>query len=260
MATFKDLMRAVQLDLPITLRAERWLLANADPVYTEEAIQFSDDFLRGKVGGNRKNRKPHFRASGMSKCGRARVFARIGHPEVSAQYSSVQANIFATGNVLHRKWQMSGLTEGWLTAAEVPMENEELDLAGTADGVIYDGSLFEFKSINSRGWRWVQSQGQANDDHQMQIGAYKLLDSTLVAASVVYENKDTGEWREFRTSFTNELMDRVRTELAGLRTAIANRKLPPVLPACSVKEGMVYRRCPYRDNCLDIKIWPKEKR
>lgn len=147
MTTLKDLVRAVQTDLPITVRMEAWMLANSDPVYSEAAIQFSDDFLRKRVGGNRNNRKPHFRASGMGKCARARVLARIGTPGVSEQYSSTQANTFATGNFMHRKWQMAGLTEGWLVKAEVPLENDEEDLGGTADGYIYDGSLFEFKGL-----------------------------------------------------------------------------------------------------------------
>ena len=144
MATLKDLVRAVQTDLPITVRMETWMLANADPVYSEAAIQFSDDFLRKRVGGNRADRRPHFRASGMGKCARARVFARIGVLGIDEQYSSEQANTFATGNFLHRKWQMAGLTEGWLVKAEVPLENDEWDLGGTADGYIWDGSLFEF--------------------------------------------------------------------------------------------------------------------
>lgn len=260
MTTLKDLVRAVQTDLPITVRMEAWMLANSDPVYSEAAIQFSDDFLRKRVGGNRNNRKPHFRASGMGKCARARVLARIGTPGISEQYSSTQANTFATGNFMHRKWQMAGLTEGWLVKAEVPLENDEEDLGGTADGYIYDGSLFEFKTANDRSYGFVVHRKEPLDEHQLQVAGYKLLDPTLTKASIVYENKNTGEWREYRVDFTDELMTKVKDELHGLRDAIATQTLPKPLLACTVREGMTYRRCPFREICLAMydadQNWP----
>ena len=252
MATLKDLARAVQQDLPITVRMERWMLANSDPVYSEAAIQFSDDFLRKKVGGNRANRRPHFRASGLGKCARARVFARIGAPKVDEQFSSAQANIFATGNFMHRKWQMAGLTEGWLTDVEVPLENEDEDLGGTADGYIYDGSLFEYKTANDRSYGYVNHLKEPLPEHKLQVGGYKLLNPSLTKASVLYENKNTGEWREYRVDFDDELMTAVRADLDVVRNAVATRKLPKPLPACIKREGMAYRRCPFREYCIDM--------
>jgi uncharacterized protein YeaO (DUF488 family) len=250
------LLKAVQDDLPITMRHERWLIDNADPVYSEAAIQFSDDFLRGKVGGHR-HRTPSFRASGMGSCKRKRVFARVGTAGISEQFDSKQANTFATGNFMHRKWQMSGITEGWLTRAEVPLHSPELDLGGTADGYIYDGSLFEFKTINSRGWRWVSSTRAPEDKHVLQVGAYKLLDPSLKAASIVYENKESGEWREFRVQFSDEILGRVSTELSELRDAVTTQTLPDVLDDCAAKKGTTYRQCPFREICLKTRTWPK---
>lgn len=275
--SLKDLVRAVQKDLPVTVRHERWMLANSDPVYSEAAIQFSDDFLRKRIGGNRVGRRLRFRASGMGKCARSRVFSRIGHKGISEDFSSSQANIFATGNFMHRKWQMAGITEGWIPTraeewvtrdgqkrstrvlAEVPMDSEEYDLAGTADGFIWDGSLFEFKTINSNGWQWIRSKGVPDRNHRLQTAAYKLLDPTLTAASIVYENKDTGEWREVRSYFDDEIMQAVIDEIDELTHSIETQVLPPVLNKCSTGEGMEYRRCPYRDSCLKIKVWPKEQ-
>lgn len=261
MAGLKDLVRAVQDDLPITVRHERWMLANVDPTYSEEAIAFSDDFLRGKVGGKRAGRARRFRASGMGKCARKRVFERIGHPGISEDYSSAMANVFATGNFMHRKWQMAGLTEGWLVAAEVPLENTEMDLGGTADGFIWDGSLFELKTINDRGYSWVTRQRDPNHEHKKQTAAYKLLKPELTKASIVYENKNTGEWREYRVEFTDELMQEVVDELDELRHAVEHKVLPEPLSKCQIKEGTEYRRCPFRETCLALydadKHWPR---
>lgn len=255
------LLKAVQDDLPITVRHERWLIDNADPVYSEKAIRFSDDFLRGKVGGHR-HRKPAFRASGMGSCERRRVFARLGLPGKSEQFSSDQANTFATGNFMHRKWQMAGLTEGWLTQAEVPLHNPDLDLGGTADGYIYDGSLFEFKTINLNGIKWIRQTRSPKDEHVLQVAAYKLLDPKLKAASIVYEHKDTGDWREYRVQFTDQVMDRVESELGRLTRAMNERELQQEpLEKCLVKTGATYRQCPFRDTCLDLHrkghLWPK---
>lgn len=260
MPKLADLVKAVQQDLPVTVRMERWLIDNADPKYSEEAIKFSDDFLRGKVGGHR-HRRPAFRASGMGKCARSRVFARLGVVGESEQFSSAQANVFATGNFYHRKWQMGGLTEGWLKQAEVPFYNEEIDLGGTADGIIYDGSLLEIKSINDRGYKWVAQTKTPKDDHMLQVGAYKLLKPDLTAASIIYENKNNGEWREYRVYFTDELMTKVEGELAGLRRSIRERVLPEVKETCLVRSGTEYRQCPFRDTCLSLhrkgKLWPQ---
>lgn len=255
MANLRDLVRAVQQDLPITVRHEKWLIDNSDPVFSESAISFAAKVLSGKVGGKR-SRKPGFRASGMGKCARARVFARIGTVGVSEQFSSTQSNTFFTGNVMHLKWQLAGLTEGWMIQAEVPLHNDKHDLGGTADGLIYDGSLFEFKSINKRGYAWVNMNGP-NEDHKRQVAAYKLLKPELTAASIIYENKESGEWREYRHYFTEENMEPVQKELAMLTRSMQDHELPPIKDECLTKSGMTYRRCPFRDICLKTRIWPK---
>lgn len=255
MPGLRDLVRAVQQDLPITVRMENWLVNNPDPQYSSDALKFSDDVLRGKVGGKR-NRTLAFRASGMGKCMRKRVFARIGSVAQSEQFSSTQANNFATGNAMHRKWQMAGITEGWLIQAEVPLYNSGLDLGGTADGYIYDGSLFEYKTINSRGYKWVTAKG-IEESHQRQVAAYKLLNPRLTAASVVYENKETAEWREFRMEFTPEVIDPMYRELVELQESLQEHVLPPIKEQCLTRSGMEYRTCPFRDTCLKTKVWPR---
>lgn len=255
--SLRELIRAVQQDLPITVRHERWLVANANPVFSPRAIEFASKALAGEVGGKR-SRKPGFRASGMGKCPRARVFARIGTEGLAEQYDSTLSNIFFTGNVMHLKWQLAGLTEGWMVDAEIPMHSDEHDLGGTADGLVYDGSLFEFKTIYNRGYQWVLGNGP-NPEHLRQVGAYKILNPDLSAASIVYENKNTGEWREFRVYFTDVVMEPVHRELGMLRAAVRDRELPETKDACRMRTGTEYRRCPFRDVCLKTKIWPEER-
>jgi len=250
----KNMIRAVQQDLPITMRMEKWLVENPNPTFSTSAVQHVNDFLSKKVGGNRA-RQSFFRPSGAGKCHRMRVLARIGTEAVPQRWTSSQANILSTGNMMHLKWQLAGLTEGWLTQAEVPLTREELDLQGTADGTIFDGSLFEYKTINDNGYKYVTSQGPRKD-HQQQVASYRLLNPDFHAASIVYENKNNGEWREFRVQFTDELMQEVTEELAFLRESVRVKVLPDVKPLCQLREGTEYQQCPFRDSCLSIKGWP----
>lgn len=251
----KNMIRAVQTDLPITMRMEKWLTENPSPVYSDLAVQHVNDFLTGKVGGNRANRKPHFRASGGGKCQRQRVLTRIGTQGLPQRFTSAQANIFSTGNMMHLKWQLAGLTEGWLNKAEVAFDREDIDLAGTADGVVHDGSLLEYKTINDNGFQWVLSRG-IREDHLRQIAGYKLLHPEFEAASVIYENKNNGEWRELRVVFTNKMVEEAQQDLEFLRNSVKAEELPPIKPLCALREGAEYNQCPFRDNCLGIKGWP----
>ena len=58
-------------------------------------------------------------------------------------------------------------------------------------------------------------------------------------------------------------MTKVKDELTGLRESIANQTLPRPLLACTNREGMTYRRCPFREVCLALydtdQSWPTEE-
>lgn len=251
--SLKDLVKATKQELPITVRHDTWMANNPNAHYSKEAVEFAQRVLSGELGGQRA-RKYGIRASGMSQCERQRVFKYFQTPERDLLDSRI-SNIFHTGNFMHLKWQMAGITEGWLTEAEVALDNDELELGGTADGFLYDGSLFEFKSINSRGYGWILRSGPKSE-HVMQVHAYKLLRENLTAASIVYENKDNGEWREFRVQFEDEILTQVRAEVSGLKAYIQTQSLPAIRADCQHQEGPVYRACPFRDTCLATRAWP----
>lgn len=251
MTTLKNLLRAAKQDLPITVRHERWLASNST-TYTQPALDFAVAALGKEVGGGRARRRL-FRASGMGGCLRQRVFTYLGVPGERDITSSL-SNIFHTGHFLHLKWQLAGLTEGWLHQAEVPVENEELLLGGTMDGVLYDGSGFEFKTINSWGFKKVLQDGP-KPEHILQTHAYMLM-QPIEAFSVVYENKDTGEWREYRVRRETKAESQVKEELDLLHDSLARKELPQVLVGCTKRDGMQYRNCPFRNICLETKEWP----
>lgn len=250
--SLKDTIRAVQSDLPITMRHEKWLTENSNPHYSDEAIKFAADQLTG-ISGSQRLRKKMFRASAAHDCKRKQIMNIVGVPK-REEIESRLAGIFQTGNFLHLKWQMSGLTEGWLTKAEVPVDREDLNAGGTMDGVVYTGGGFEFKSINDRGFNRVTTYGPL-EAHIAQVHNYMYL-GDIDHFCVVYENKNTGEWREFKVPRNEELILAAKFGFEQLNAMYEEKTLPDPLSECKAKEGSTYRNCPFRDVCLTIKKWP----
>lgn len=252
--SLKSVIKAVQNDLPVTVVQERWLTANRNPSYSPEALAFAADQLAG-ITGSQRLRKRMFRASGTHTCKRRQVLKYIGHPEIGEQLTSSQANTFATGNFYHLKWQMQGLTAGWLAKAEVPMDKAELNAGGTADGLLVGGEGWECKSINDRGYTRVTNYGPL-EDHGEQMDNYMFL-GNLERYSIIYENKNNGEWREFVRNRDEKNMRLVVERFEELNQFVVDKKLPVIIPDCKKEEGAKFRQCPFKDTCLKLKEWPQ---
>lgn len=252
MSTLTQLIKAATL--PITPRHERWLaLPESERDWSPAALELADKVFRREAGGKRM-RSTRYRASDSGKCLRYRQFRAEGLPGVNS-YDTRMSNIFITGDFYHLKWQMIGLTEGWLADAEVPYEDPRTVgmFGGTADGILFDGSLFELKSINSRGFSRVTTYGPVNA-HVLQVSAYMYL-ADVDCASIVYEEKNSGDWREFRVFRDAEITAKVEAELELLITSYKEELLPPILDDCEMQTGTTYRQCQFRDACSEIKGW-----
>jgi len=241
----KEMLRGA--DLPVTPRHEKWLSENPSPEYSKEALAFASSVLRSDVGGNRR-RSTHFRASSLGSCERKQMFSANKIKGINYIDSDL-SNIFATGNFMHLKWQMAGLTEGWLSVAEFPVESKIWSFGGTLDGILYDGSLFEYKSINPRGFSNVCEYGPKKD-HILQAHGYMHL-ANLPAVSFVYEDKGSGDWREFRMERDREKEDEILGIIERLSTHYVEETYPEPLKKCLDKEGYVYRQCAFRDVCFE---------
>lgn len=245
MATLAKLVRSQ--NLAITTRHTQWLQKYGSNIqYSDKAIELAHKVFKQEVGGAR-SRTTSFRSSSSDQCMRRQVYRAI-NAQSSADIDDALANIFATGNFMHLKWQMMGLTEGWLTDAEVPAESPEYDFGGTADGIVWDDSVFEFKSINSRGYSRVSTYGPTQSHIRQAHGYLWLLGKSV--ASFVYEDKGTGEWREFRVERDEVIIDEIKTNLLTMKEHVASETLPPILSGCIDKEGYEYRGCPYKEICV----------
>lgn len=249
-SNLKNLLRAA--DLPITVRHERWLAQDEKP-FSKEALDFSRLALAKEAGGGRR-RKAMFRASGSGSCKRRQMFSVLSQPR-RYELEPRLANIFLTGDFTHLKWQMAGLTVGWLKQAEVAVDRPEMNFGGTLDGILDDDSGFECKSINTRGFSMVTKYG-VTETHRRQVHSYMKL-TGIDSFSVVYEDKNTQEWREYRVQRDPQLAGEVERELEDLNEFLARKTLPGVLLSCQAQEGSEYRNCPFRDTCLKQKEWPE---
>jgi hypothetical protein len=241
----KDIVRSVQQDLPITMRMDDWL-TQPNPLYSDKAKTLASAVFNQELGGNRRRKQP-FRSSSMGMCKRRRLFAGAGFAEHGAIDAKL-GNIFGTGNFLHLKWQMAGLTEGWLSEAEIALDKPSVRFGGTLDGKLFDGSGFEFKTIHSAGFAQVMAYGP-KALHVLQVHSYMLLDESITAFSIVYEDKGTSEWREFRVQRDDQTISVVNEELEILNRHWEQKSLPKMLPDCETKEGSTYRNCPFREIC-----------
>lgn len=251
MPSLADLVSAAKQDLPVTMRHERWLIEGAS--ITPQAAEFAKQALNGQVGSSR-NRVPLFRASGMGSCLRKQIFSRLGVARREI-LDGKTSNVFLTGNFIHLKWQTAGISAGWIKQAEVPVDRVDLGYGGTMDGVLDDDTGLEIKSINTRGFGMVMDRRKPTDDHMKQVHAYMIL-KEIDTFSVVYEDKNTQEWKEFRIKREDEYVDAVETEMVNLTSLWGNQTLPPVKPNCLEKTGFEYNGCPFRNICMNIKEWP----
>lgn len=251
--SLKTAIRAAQLDLPISRRHERWLTEHgANPVWSDAALVFAEAQLRSQVGGNR-NRARMFRSSSAGSCERRQIFRILRFPEIM-EIEGRTANIFATGNFIHLKWQMMGLTAGWMSAAEVSIERPDLNAGGTLDGISDMNTGVEVKSIHTRGYSTVMTYGP-QDGHIFQVDHYMHL-TDLEMFSIIYEDKNSQEWREYRVEKDDVRDATVGKTLQRLNNYLADEQLPRMLTSCEAQEGTEYRQCPFRKICPKAK-WPQ---
>jgi hypothetical protein len=242
-----QLLAAHQQNLVITPVHEKWLAEFPNAQYNDKA----KEFLSEQIGKPDRVRTGSFSPSSAGKCLRRRQFEFLGLPRRPFRTSLIQ--ILHNGTWVHLRWQAAGLTAGWLDEAEVGVKYDELMMKGTMDGRLVNGRGLEIKSINSNGFRAVMKHGPKRE-HQHQITSYALA-SRIKDWVVLYEDKDTNEYREFLFTPSQEGLDQVRGEYEKLVSATLRGQLIDMKDECWAKQGSEYIQCPFRDVCPLMKSW-----
>ncbi|HEY5787694.1 MAG TPA: hypothetical protein VIT65_23260 [Microlunatus sp.] len=247
MPTLKALINAARSgeDLIVTGPHYRWLkMLESQQIYTPEAIAHA---LKVYLRLYKHPRAGRIGASSLGGCPRAAVFSYAGAPQVAPDPSSQE--IFDHGSVGHLKWQMEGLTMGYMKRAEAWVEDKDLRVGGSIDAILSNNDVFELKTCAPSVYRRVVAENMwPRADHVPQVDGYMLL-RDVPYASLVYEDRSYGAFHEFR-------LERDATREAALlrRLRILNRyidedDLPPMLPDCEMKTGNTYRQCFFRLVC-----------
>jgi hypothetical protein len=161
------------------------------------------------------------------------------------------------GSFMHLRWQLEGLTEGWLERAEVPIPRNPYRLSGTMDGLLYEDSVLELKSINMNGFSRVQTFGPLFD-HLYQMATYMLV-SGREKGVFIYECKDNQEYKEIVVGRKDLPMVEAEEQAQTLWEAVEDRNLMEPLSKCLDRTGWKYQSCPYRDRCLSIHDWDQAR-
>ena len=226
----------IETGLPVTQWVQEW--RDAGEPYTSEAIlHVAHIKIKDKLSERRSDGSNRFRPSMIGNtCARAQVFSYLGLEQAPGREEWEQ--MAHTGSELHYAWQEQGLSAGWLSEVEVEIDIPKWRLRGQADGLCKDRSIFELKTIGSdKFWgkrnnlpvfKWEHPVAE----HVRQVTAYMhALDTEQ--ASIVYVDRDSNAFREFRVTFDAGLFEAM-DEMVGMMIGhVDEGTLPPILPGCA---------------------------
>ena len=259
----KKLLKSHQeSDLLVTPRYEQYLSTHQN-ILVDEVV---GEFVKSELTTPQRNRRMTFSASSRGACPREQVFQFTSLKAIPKINTDLYA-IFHQGTFMHLKWQALLMDAGILDEVEISTDVERYRLTGTVDGAgevpashvlrdRYDRFGWELKSINARGYQWVLDRGP-NQHHLLQIHAY-MLATEMRVWSLIYENKDTQQYKEFIVHFDREIAERVEDELEYLNKCVDDQVLPPILDECLEKKG-AYTKCAFAHACLSQTDWPQRK-
>lgn len=244
---FGETVKLTAPDLVVSRRHDAWLATNDHPKYSYRALNFAS----GMLSQPGRLRAGTVSASSLGGCHRAQQFVFLGMPQVPPDQKNAMK--MHNGAFMHLRWQMAGLTEGWLKLAEVPIGTNPYRLSGTMDGILYEESVLELKSINARGFATVQTFGPKLD-HLYQMATY-LLCTERTKGVFIYECKDTQEYKEIILDRDQLPMAEAEEQARHMWATLGEQRLYEPLEKCIDRTGWQYASCPFRDRCLSIHRW-----
>ena len=183
-------------------------------------------------------------------CERAIVYEQTNQPHTDPP-SPRLLRIFHNGSGFHTRVQGEMLKAGVLEAVEVPVEDKERGITGTADGLgNVNGVPFviEFKSINDRNFQMLVAP---QEEHVVQTNLYMHM-AKRKKGLIVYEGKSSQEIKYYDIDADPTLLKRVFEKFARINTLYLKKKLPER----PYKSPSVFpcRYCFYKSGCWSDRI------
>lgn len=232
-------------DLPVTNGMSKWR-ESGSPITEEALVTVFEVMEMDSLNNTRTSGANRIRPSLIGDgCHRKHLLSFMGVDKLTPQDGSL--DVMSAGTWGHYRWQLAGLSAGWLKDIEVQVSYEPWQVNGAMDGLLSDGSGFELKTVNSFKFNKILKGNEPLTEHLMQTHAYmKALD--LDYFSIVYENRDNAAWREFRVKRMEHVDTALEMLMNSLHRHINGRTLPPVLEECRNHTG-AYKWCDWRETC-----------
>lgn len=233
-------------DKPVTRALSNWSGKYTKAAYDRLMEVIEADTLTADRGDGSGRIRP---SSIYAPCPRMKLLSFYGFR--SDELEQRGKDYTADGTFGHYRWQLMGLSAGVFSDIEVKVEYAPWRLAGSLDALLTDGTPFEFKRMGS--WRYrkaVNSKAQRPyDDHLWQVHGYMKATGTE-ECSLVYENRDTLEFHEFRVQFDPEIYRALQEDMEMLDEHITNGSMPDILPDCIERKGTLFAGCHWKKACL----------
>lgn len=248
-------------DQIITHRLNMFLMQNPNLVVD----QWVADMIRDQITKQPRVRSGSFSSSAAGSCLRRQIFQFQGIDSGGVNSPQLQ-NIFYDGTWRHLRWQAVLLHAGILSDIEFPLTWPEKRSVGTMDGIgiVPDDHPkeewrglefgFELKGVNTYGY---QQAYNVKEDHLNQIHRY-FLSGGFDLFVVVYEDKNTQEWKEWVIEPDPARLSAQQAELDALNDYADKQILPPMLTDCIQATGPNWKYCPYAGKtgvCVNREIW-----
>ena len=250
MPSLKDLVRSAEAgdNLMVTGPHSEWLeMLEHEQRPSARAMAY---VIRILLGDFKHERSGRFSPSSMGECARRLVFGYAGAPQLPPDIDNQE--MMDHGTAAHLKWQIEGLTMGYMEDVEVWVDDPDLLVGGSMDAELHDGSIFELKTAGPFVYnKIVLDQRAPKWENLMQLNTYFML-SGATWGSAVYEDRGSGQFHEFRVEADGKIEREVLRRLRSYKSYVEADELPPLLPDCEVRVGSVYRRCPFRKICHQV--------
>lgn len=196
---------------------------------------------------NRADGSGRIRPSSLSDpCMRQQLFSYRGERPLVGDTRYMDSGTWA-----HYRWQLNLLSAGILTDIEYVVEYSPWFLKGSIDGLIVDGTPLEIKQMGSK-WYDVAVNRKSRRPHKWHMfqthGYMKALGVT--ECSLLYENRETLEWHEFRVPFDAQVYAELEALMDRLSTHIDANTLPPIFDGCRVGNTTMFSQCKWKEVCF----------
>lgn len=212
-----------------------------------------------------------FYPSSVGKCLKAIVYQMNGVQ--AGQIEPRALSIMSNGTAFHDRMEHTIKQAGIMVASELPLKNPELLISGRLDliiknfedhkpnkniiklasddgTVVYEGPsndvlIVELKSINDKGFQYLQKKNEPKEEHVQQLQLYMHM-TGIHRGLLLYENKNDQTLMDFWVDYDKYIADAVMLKIKKAAYYYKNGKYPN---RDYQKDSFQCKYCNYRSIC-----------